>query len=185
MASQAVGPEWQRVAIYSAFLHIQGELLIVPPLRLSDEVNGILDYLELRNTTTEPLLSACPVVSPVEDKTTIEKASIVLILPEADEGERGQVMWKEKVSHQVALNTIAFSMVCDVHLEPQVSLHAHLQRYQREFLPVTRMSAVAVASLMGLAPGAQPQTLQRDFALVNPRNIVSFSVRPAEAEAEA
>jgi hypothetical protein len=90
----------------------------------------------------------------------------------------------DRAGEAVALNTIAFSMVCDVHLEPQVSLHAHLQRYQREFLPVTRMSAVAVASLMGLAPGAQPMSLQRDFALVNPRNIVSFSVRPADAGAE-
>jgi len=94
-------------------------------------------------------------------------------------------MWREKVRHQVVLNTTAFSMVCDVHLEPRVSLITHLQRYDREFLPVTRMAAVAVASMMALAPGAQPQTLRRDFALVNPRNIVSFSVRPAEAEAEA
>jgi hypothetical protein len=109
----------------------------------------------------------------------------VLILPEADEAGRGQMMWKEKVRHQVVLNTTAFSMACDVHLEPRVSLITHLQRYEREFLPVTRMAAVAVASLMGLAPGAQPQTLQRDFALVNPRNIVSFSVHPAEADAEA
>ena len=171
--------------MYSTFLRILGELLIEPPLRLSDEVNRLVDYLELRNTTTGPLLSTYPIVSPVENNTTIAKASIVLILPEADEASRGQMMWREKVRHQVVLNTTAFSMVCDVHLEPRVSLITHLQRYDREFLPVTRMAAVAVASMMGLAPGAQPQTLQRDFALVNPRNIVSFSVRPAEAEAEA
>lgn len=185
MASQSAGPEWRRVEIYSTFLRIQGELLIEPPLRLSDEVNRLVDYLEMRNTTTEPLLTTFPVVSPVEGNTTIEMASIVLILPEADEAGRRQMMWKEKVRHQVVLNTTAFSMACDVHMEPRISLLTHLQRYERQFLPVTRISAVAVASLMGLAPGAQPQTLQRDFALVNPRNIVSFSVRPAEAEAAA
>ena len=183
MASQSAGREWQRVEIYSTFLRIQGELLLEPPLRLSDEVNRLVDYLELRNTTTEPLLSTYAVVSPVEDSTTIEKASIVLILPEAAEVGRSQVMWKEKVRHPVVLNTTAFSMSCYVHLEPKVSLITQLERYEREFLPVTQMSAVAVASVMGLAPGAQPQVLQRDFALLNPRNIVSFSMRPAEAEA--
>jgi hypothetical protein len=121
------------------------------------------------------------VVSPVESNTTIEKASIVLIVPESNQTGQSQMMWKEKVRHQVILNTTAFSMSCDVHLEPRISLLTHLERSEREFLPVTRMSAVAVASLMGLAPGAQPQTLQREFALVNPRNLVSFSVRPADA----
>jgi hypothetical protein len=182
VASQQAGPEWQLVELYSTFLRIQGELLIEPPLRLTDEVNRMSDHLELRNTTTEPLLSTYPVVSPVEALTTIEKASIVMVLPEARESDRGQMMWKEKVRYQVVINTTAFSMACDVHLEPRVSLLTHLQRYEREFLPVTRMSAVAVASLIGLAPGAEPQTLQRDFALVNPRNIVSFSVRPNEDE---
>ena len=184
MATQPMGPEWQRVEIYSTFLKIAGDLLIEPPLRLSDQVNDLVDYIELRDTTTEPLLTAYPIVSPVETSTTIEKASIVLILPEAGVTGRG-IMWKEKVRHQVVLNTTSFSMACDVHLEPRISLLTHLQRSEREFLPVTRMSAVAVASLIGLAPGAQPQTLQRDFALVNPRNIVSFSVRPPEGEGEA
>jgi hypothetical protein len=185
MATQSLGAGSLRVEIFSTFLRIQGELVVEPPLRLSDEVNSLVDYLELRNTITEPLFSTYPVVSPLESKTTVEKASIVLILPEADDASRSQMMWKEKVRHQVVLNTTAFSMSCDVHLEPRVSLLTHLDRYQREFLPVTRMSAVAVASLIGLAPGAQPQTLQRDFALVNPRNIVSFSVREAESGAEA
>jgi hypothetical protein len=185
MASQSTGADIQRVEMYSTFLRIRGELLVEPPLRLSDEVNRIVDYLEMRNTTTEPLLSTYPVVSPVEQTTTIEKASIVLILPDADAAGTSQMMWREKVRHQVVLNTTAFSMSCDVHLEPRVSLLTHLERYEREFLPITRMSAVAVASLIALAPGAQPQTLQRDFALVNPRNIVSFSVRPARTQAEA
>jgi hypothetical protein len=181
MASQSAGSDIQRVDLYSTFLRIQGELVVEPPLRLSDEVNRLVDYIELRNTTTTPLISTYPVVSPVESNTTIEKASIVLIVPESNQTGQSQMMWKEKVRHQVILNTTAFSMSCDVHLEPRISLLTHLERSEREFLPVTRMSAVAVASLMGLAPGAQPQTLQREFALVNPRNLVSFSVRPAEA----
>jgi hypothetical protein len=170
--------------MYSTFLRIRGDLLVEPPLRLSDEVNRIVDYLELRNSITEPLLSTYPVVSPVESSTNIDKASIVLILPQAEEAGHSPTMWKEKVRHEVVLNTNAFSMSCDVHLEPRVSLLTHLERSQSEFLPITRMSAVVVASLIGLAAGAQPQTLQRDFALVNPRNIVSFSVRPSEAGAE-
>jgi hypothetical protein len=182
---QSAGPNWQPVELYSTFLRIRGELLIEPPLRLSDEVNRLVDYLELRKTITEPLLSTYPVVSPLEASTTVDKASIVLIMPEADEAGHGQFMWREKVTHQVVLNTSSFSMACDVHLEPRISLTTHLDRNDREFLPVTRMSAVAVASLMGLAPGAQPQTLQRDFALVNPRSIVSFSVRSADDAAEA
>jgi hypothetical protein len=181
MASQSASSDIQRVDLYSTFLRIQGELVVEPPLRLSDEVNRLVDYVELRNTTTTPLISTYPVVSPVESNTTIEKASIVLIVPESNQTGQSQMMWKEKVRHQVILNTTAFSMSCDVHLEPRISLLTHLERSEREFLPVTRMSAVAVASLMGLAPGAQPQTLQREFALVNPRNLVSFSVRPAEA----
>ena len=68
----------------------------------------------------------------------------------------------------------------DVHLEPRVSLAQHLERNPREFLPVTSVSAVIVASLAG-GPSGSPQTLQRDFALVNPLNIVSFSVREAVA----
>jgi hypothetical protein len=181
MASQSASSDIQRVDLYSTFLRIQGELVVEPPLRLSDEVNRLVDYVELRNTTTTPLISTYPVVSPVESNTTIEKASIVLIVPESNQTGQSQMMWKEKVRHQVILNTTAFSMSCDVHLEPRISLLTHLERSEREFLPVTRMSAIAVASLMGLAPGAQPQTLQREFALVNPRNLVSFSVRPAEA----
>ena len=58
-----------------------------------------------------------------------------------------------------------------------ISLLTHLERNTAEFLPVTRVSAVVVASLTGQAEGTPPQTLQREFALVNPNSIVSFSVR--------
>ncbi len=116
-----------RVEIYSASLKITGDLRISPPLRLSDEVNGLTDYIELKNAVTEPLLSS--------------------------------------------------------QLEPRVSLMTHLERYEREFLAVTHLSSVAVASLNGLQPGGQPFTLMRPFALVNPKSIVSFSVREAATEA--
>lgn len=172
-----------RVEIYSASLKITGDLRISPPLRLSDEVNGLTDYIQLRNAVTEPLLSSLPVVSPTESLTFVEKASVVLIVPAGDQVDRKDQMWKEKVRFHVVINTTSFSMAADVHLEPRVSLMTHLERYEREFLAVTHLSSVAVASLNGLQPGGQPFTLMRPFALVNPKSIVSFSVREAAAEA--
>jgi hypothetical protein len=170
---------FQRVEVYSASLKITGDLRITPPLRLSDEVNGLTDYIELRNSVTEPLLSSQPVVSPTESHTFVEKASVVLIVPVGDRTERKDQMWQEKVRFHVVINTTSFSMAADVHLEPRATLIGHLERYEREFLPVTHLSAVAVASLHGLQPGAQPFTLTKPFALVNPNSIVSFSVREA------
>lgn len=156
-------------------------MLISPPMRLSDEVNRLLDYLELRNTTTEPLLSTYPVVSPTETNTTIEKDRVVMILAQESDKGYNPLMWKEKILHHVVLNTTAFSMAADVHLEPRTTLLTHFQRNPRDFLPVTRVSAVVVASLTGMPQGTPPQTIQRTFALVNPANIVSFSVRETEA----
>jgi hypothetical protein len=178
--SQAGGSDWQAVEIYSNFLRIRGEVLISHPLRLSDEVNRLTDYLQLRNTITEPLLSSYPVVSPMETNTTIHKSSVVMILHDGDQIGPNPMMWREKVRHQVVLNTTALSMAADVHLEPRISLLTHLERSAREFLPVTRVSAVVVASLSGQRQGTPPQTLQREFALVNPQAIVSFSVRESE-----
>jgi hypothetical protein len=103
-----------------------------------------------------------------------------MILPGGEQAGQNRMMWREKVRHQVVLNTTAFSMATDVHLEPRISLLTHLQRSQRDFLPVTRVSAVLVASLTGIAEGTPPQTMERAFALVNPRHIVSFSVRASE-----
>src|ERR1700730_18685460 len=157
MMSEATGPEWQAVEIYSNLLRIRGELMIAPPLRLSDEVNRLTEYLQLRNTSTEPLLSSYPVVSPTETNTTIHQASVVMILPDGAQTGQNPMMWREKVRHQVVLNTTAFSMAADVHLEPRVSLLTHLERNAAEFLPVTRVSAVVGASLTGQAEGTPPQ----------------------------
>jgi len=49
--------------------------------------------------------------------------------------------------------------------------------YSRVFMT----SLLLVASLTGQPQGTPPQTLQRDFALVNPKTIVSFSVRDSDA----
>src|ERR1700694_2254603 len=154
--SEPTGAEWQPVEVYSTFLRTRGEMLIEPPLRLSDEVNRLLDYLQLRNTTTEPLLASYPMVSPTEANTTISKASVVMILPDGEQTGQNRMMWREKVRHQVVLNTTAFSMATEVHLEPRISLLTHLQRSQRDFLPVTRVSAVLVSSLKGMALWRSP-----------------------------
>ena len=154
-----------RVEVYSTFLRIRGLMRIQPPLRLSDEVNRVMEYLELEQTTTEPLLSSYPVVSATESNTTIAKSAVVMITAETGPPQHNPMMWKEKIRHQVVLNTTAFALAADVHLEPRLTLAMHFERNPREFLPVTRVSAVIVASLQG-GPDGKPQTLQREFALV-------------------
>ena len=178
MTESPRGMPMAQVEVYSTFLRIRGGMEIRPPLRLSDEVNRLQDYLELNDTTTEPLLTSYPVVSPRETNTTIAKAAVVMITAETGPPQHNPAMWKEKVRHHVVLNTTAFALAADLHLEPRISLAQHLAFSPREFLPITRVTAVVVASLAG-SSNAQPQTLQRDFALVNPANIVSFSVREA------
>src|ERR1700738_544458 len=102
--SESTGAEWQPVEVYSTFLRIRGEMLIQPPLRLSDEVNRLLDYLQLRNTTTEPLLATYPMVSPTEPNTTIEKASVVMILPGGEQAGQNRMMWRGKGCPHGVLN---------------------------------------------------------------------------------
>lgn len=173
--SSSLTTEWQRVEVYSDSLRIKGEMEIEPPLRLSDEVNRLQDFLTLRNSVTEPLMTNYPVVSTNEANCNIARGSIVMILPVGGPPQHNAAMWKEKVRHQIVLNTTAFSMAADVHLDGNEDLLGHFQRYPEDFLPLTRVSAVVVASLSGNSGGGQPQTLQREFALVNPLAIVSFS----------
>ncbi len=172
---ESVSTEWQKVEVYSNALRITGEMEIEPPLRLSDESNRLQDWVNLRNTLTEPLMTSYPVVSSQEENSHISRASIVMILPDGGPPQHNPMMWKEKIRHQVVLNTTAFSMSADVHLEPNEDLPKHFERYPRDFLPITRVSAIVVASLSGMPKGTPPQTLQREFALVNPAAIVSFS----------
>ena len=175
--SQSAATEWLRVEVYSGYLRLTGEMEIEPPLRLSDEANRLQEWVNLRNTLTEPLLTSYPVVSPQEENSYVARSEIVMILPEGGPPQHNPMMWKEKIRHQVVLNTTAFSMAADVHLEPNEDLHKHFERYPRDFLPITRVSAIVVASLTGLPAGTPPQTWQREFALVNPAAIVSFSQR--------
>jgi hypothetical protein len=172
--------DWQAVEVYSTFLRIRGYLRVLPGQRLTDAVNRLDDFLELHNTITEPLLSSYPVVSPQEPNSTIAKASVVMVIPGSEQPASAEPvnpgLRVQKVRHHVILNTTAFALSADVHLEGRSTLLDHLQRTRNtEFLPVTRVSAVLVASL-----GGTPQALQRGFALVNPTSIVSFSVRPPE-----
>jgi hypothetical protein len=164
---------WQALELYSTFLRIRGQIRVLPGQRLSDEINRPVEFLQLHNTITEPLLSSYPLVSAQESNTTIAKASVVLAIPEGEKGDpSNRMLWREKVRQHVVLNTSAFALSADVHLEPKVTLLNHLERNRNEFLPLTRVSAVFVASL-----GGAPQTLQRDFALVNPASVVGFSLR--------
>ena len=168
-----------RVEVYSTFLRFRGSLRIQPPLRLSDEFNRLVDHIELDDTTAEPLMSSYPVVSDQESHTAIARSAVVMVTVEGGSPQQNSMMWMEKIRHQVVIHTTAFALAADVHLEPRVSLATHLERNPRDFLSLTRVSAVVIASLSG-GPGSKPQTMQRDFALVNPANIVSFSVRESE-----
>jgi len=171
--------EWQPVEIYSTFLRIRGYVRLLPGQRLTDEVNRMQDYLQLRNTVTDPLLSSYPVLSPQESNTTIAKSSIVMVMPGDNDGPAeppNPMLRRAKDVHHVVLNTTAFALSADLHLEPGRSLLDHLQQ-SREFLSLTRVSAVTVASV-----SAEPRTIQANFALVNPASVVSFSIREAEAD---
>ncbi len=162
---------WERVEIYATFMKLSGELQVLQPERLSDTVNRTGNYMELRNAQAEPLSVSYPVISRSEPLATIAKSSIILICPADGASRPPNRMWREKVPLSAAINTQAFSMVADVYLEPRASLREHLDRYRGDFIPITNISALWVAALT-----AETHALQRPFALLNPRAILSFSV---------
>ena len=164
--------DWQRVEIYATFMKLTGEMEVVRPDRLSDAINRTGDYVVLRRARTEPLSVNFPVLSRETTVTTVARQSIVLLCPLTDPHDRSGAMWREKVPCPASINCHAFSMVGDVHLEPQRSLEDHLDRNPGDFLPVTNLSALWVASL-----GTETHSLQRHFALLNPAAILSFSLR--------
>jgi hypothetical protein len=166
--------QWRTVEVYATFMKVVGEIEVEPPDRLTDVVNRVGDYVELRNAVAEPLSVNYPVLSQREDRTTIAKQSVILVCPKEQVGDvvGNPAMWREKVCQPAAIHTVAFSMVADVHLEPRVSLRDQLERYRTDFLPVTNLSALWVASLT-----AETHALQRAFALLNPASILSFSER--------
>ena len=165
---------WRPVEIYATFVLLSGELEVVAPQRLSDAVNRVGDFIELRNAVTEPLSVNYPVLSKREQRTTVAKSAVIMICPREQVGEpaANPTMWREKVVQAVALNTEAFTMVADVHLDPRHCLRDHLDMYRNDFLPVTNVSALWIA-----APGGETHSVQRPLALVNPRAILSFSLR--------
>lgn len=164
---------WQQVEIYATFLKLTGEIEILPPERLTDTVNRTGDFMEMRNAQAEPLSVSYPVISRAERTATIAKSSIILIAPvNGSPPPAGSQLWREKVASPVAINTQAFSMVADVHLDPRTTLREQIDRYRGDFIAVTSVSALWVAALT-----SETHALQRPFALLNPAAILSFSVR--------
>ncbi len=165
----------EAVVIFSSFLKLTGEIEVTPPLRLSDVVNRRDDLLEVRNVSLEPLASTHPVVSHVETSALVAKASIVFVAPVQEgraEPERRRRLVVEKVIRRVAVSTDAFSLVCEVFLEPRLGLRETIERNLDDFIPVRNLSAVWVPALTG-----QPVSIQRPFALLQPRRILSFAER--------
>jgi hypothetical protein len=167
-------PYWRAVEVYASFMKVTGEIEVEPPDRLTDVVNRVGEYVELRNAVAEPLSVNHPVLSKRESRTTIAKQSVILVCPRDQVGEvaGNPAMWREKVPQPTAIHTVAFSMVADVHLEPRHTLRDQLERYRTDFLPVTNVSALWVAALT-----AETHALQRAFALLNPATILSFAER--------
>jgi hypothetical protein len=163
---------WTRVEVYATFMKLTGEIEVVQPDRLTDSVNRFGQYIQLRNSRAEPLSVNYPVLSRLEPRTTIAKAAVILLCPMEESGEGNSAMWREKVHQPAAINTSAFSLVGDVHLEPRNSLQDHLERYPGDFLPITNLSALWVTAI-----SSETHALQRPFALLNPGAILSFSHR--------
>jgi hypothetical protein len=165
--------EWRKVEIYGNFMKVGGEFLVSPPDRMSDSVNRIGGFLKLRNASVEPMSVNYPVISQTEPKTTIAKQAVILICPVSDHQEtRNDQMWRHKLVQAVAINTHSFSMVGDVHLEPRMSLQDQIERTMGDFLPITNLSALWIATA-----GSETHSLQRPFALLNPASILSFALR--------
>ena len=165
---------WRPVEVYATFMKVVGEIEVVPPHRLTDVVNRVGEYLELRGAVAEPLSVNYPVLSQREERTTIAKQAVILVCPKqgVGEGPGNRAMWREKVAQPVAIHTVAFSMVADVHVEARRTLRDQLERYRADFIPITNVSALWVAGL-----NVETHALQRSFALLNPTAILSFSER--------
>jgi hypothetical protein len=162
---------WREIEVYGAFMRVSGALEVLGAERLSDSVNRFGNFLHVRNARAEPMSTHYPVLSRLEDTATIAKSGIILICPLENSEEGNAAMWRELVPHPAAINTAAFSMVGDVHLEPAHTLEDHLERHPGDFLPVTNLSALWIANR------EETHALQRPFALLNPASILSFSLR--------
>ncbi|MGH7749003.1 MAG: hypothetical protein ACREQ5_30195, partial [Candidatus Dormibacteria bacterium] len=105
---------------------------------------------------------------------SVVKSAISLVCPRDQVGETARLReaWREKQRVAVQLNSQAFSMLCEVHLEPGVALEEHLCGAGMTLLPVTNFSA------LWLSGGGEPRAVQRGFALVNCADLVSFAPAP-------
>ena len=164
--------DWRTIEIYSTFLRITGDFEIVRPDRVSDAINRFGDHLTLRDARAEPMSTRYPILSRGEPRVTVAKAAGVLICPTDDGADGNPALWREKVVTQASINTQAFSMIGDVHLEPRHSLQDHLERYPGDFIPITNVSALWI-----IAMSSETHAVQRSFALLNPTAILSFATR--------
>jgi hypothetical protein len=168
-----VASRWTEVEVYATYMKLTGEVEVTGSDRLSDVVNGSGRYLSLRDTRAEPLSVNYPVLSRVEPRTTIAKSAVILICPlEEAERERIPSAHRAKLSHQAVFNSVAFSLVGDIHLEPRQTLEQQLEAHPGDFLPLTNVSALWVTAL-----SEETSAVQRVFALLNPAAILSFSER--------
>jgi len=150
---------WRGVEVYGTFIKLTGELELVGVERLSDSINRFGAFLQFRNARAEPLSVNYPVLSRMEPVVTIAKPG-------------SAAMWRETVPHAASINTAAFSLVGDVHLEPGHNLQDHLERHPGDFLPITNLSALWITTI-----SSETHALQRPFALLNPSAILSFALR--------
>lgn len=165
--------EWRTIEVYGSYVLIRGDIEVVMPQRLSDVVNRFGDFVELREATVTPLAPNFPVLARREPKLTIAKAAIVLICPVGEDldAQTGNPLYRELERSDAAITTQTFSLVADVHLEPRRGLQDHLERYRGDFLPLTNMSALWIAT------SAETHSLQRPFALLSSAAILSFATR--------
>ncbi|MBJ7608441.1 MAG: hypothetical protein JF887_03280 [Candidatus Dormibacteraeota bacterium] len=164
--------DWRTLEIYSTFLKVTGELEIVRPDRVSDAVNRFGEYLQLRRGRAEPISVSHPLLSRSEPMMAVAKAATSLICPVDDGTDGNPALWREKMATPAVINTQAFSMIGDVHLEPRHSLRDHLERFPGDFIPISNISALWITSM-----SAETHTVQRSFALLNPAAMLTFAVR--------
>jgi len=163
---------WRGVEVYGTFIKLTGELELVGVERLSDSINRFGAFLQFRNARAEPLSVNYPVLSRMEPVVTIAKPSVILVCPLDEDRDGSAAMWRETVPHAASINTAAFSLVGDVHLEPGHNLQDHLERHPGDFLPITNLSALWITTI-----SSETHALQRPFALLNPSAILSFALR--------
>jgi hypothetical protein len=165
---------WTEVEVYATFMKLTGEVEVSGTERLSDVVNHAGRYLSLRNTRSEPLSVNYPVLSRVEPRTTIAKSAVILLCPldQQPEGDHAPGARRRKIAHQAVFNSVAFSLVGDIHLDPGETLQQHVEAHPRDFLPLTNVSALWVTAI-----SSETSTVQHRFGLLNPAAILSFSER--------